>query len=251
MAGLCCTQSGFLCPDDWGYVELEKCGALNINEFCSRFMGEIMEFGNTILLTHLAATIIGIAAAFYLELIRAKLCNSGNVTRRIYLGFRRAVKICIFATALLWSTSLVYISYHANVAGMLIGDPIFWARITITVVISYNLLLVTHVALPMVKNLVGISIFGGLTESQQNKMIAMASVSGISWITITVLGFVKLNTAGQDTLLVYGFIVLVYAIALCAGLLLSKVGGFMLRKRFLQRMEEKRTNHRRLVGHFR
>ena len=208
-----------------------------------------MEFGNTILLFHLAATIVGIAAAFYLEMIRSKLCGTGNITRQIYVSVRRGVKICIFAAALLWSTSLVYISYKANVAGVLLDDPLFWARITITAVISYNLLLITHVALPMAKKLIGVSIFGGLTESEQNKMIAMAAVSGISWITITVLGFVKLSTGGQDPLLVYGFIVLVYAAALIVGILLSKIGGILIRKRFLQRMDQKRSNHRRLVGH--
>ena len=208
-----------------------------------------MEFGNTILYIHLAATIVGIAAAFYLEVIRSQLCSTGNITRRIYLSVRRAVKICIFAAALLWSTSLVYISYKANVAEVLLDDPLFWARITITAVISYNLLLITHVAMPMAKRLIGVSIFGGLTESQQNKMIAMAAVSGISWITITVLGFVKLNTGGQDPLLLYGFIVLVYVAALVAGVFLSKIGGILIRRRFLQRMDRKRSNHRRLVGH--
>ena len=208
-----------------------------------------MEFGNTILLAHLAATILGIIAAFYLEMIRSRLCQTGNITRHIYLKARRAIKACIFATALLWSTCLIYISYQANVSGTLISDPVFWARITITAVISYNLLLIAHVAMPMAKKRIGVSIFGGLTDSQQNKMIAMAAVSGVSWITIAVLGFVNLNTKGQEPLLVYGFIILVYAILLAAGLLLSKLGGRMIRHRFLKRMEEKESYHRRLAGY--
>jgi hypothetical protein len=212
-------------------------------------MGDNMEFGNTILLTHLAATVIGIITAFYLELIRSKLCADGNITRQIYRQFRRGIKACIFATALLWSTSLIYISYQANISAVLISDPAFWARVTITAVISYNLLLITHVAMPMAKKRIGVSIFGGLTKSQQNKMIAMAAVSGVSWITITVLGFVDLNTRGQDPLAVYGFFILVYAISLVAGLLLSKLGGRMIRHRFLKRMEKKRIHHRRLAGY--
>ena len=103
--------------------------------------------------------------------------------------------------------------------------------------------------MPMAKKRIGVSIFGGLTDSQQNKMIAMAAVSGVSWITIAVLGFVNLNTKGQEPLLVYGFIILVYAILLAAGLLLSKLGGRMIRHRFLKRMEEKESYHRRLAGY--
>jgi len=210
-----------------------------------------MEFGDTILLTHLAATVIGITAAFYLELIRSKLCDDGNITRHIYFKFRRAIKASIFATALLWSTSLIYISYQANISAVLVNDPVFWARVTITAVISYNLLLITHVAMPMAKKRIGVSIFGGITNSQQNKMIALAAVSGVSWITVTVLGFVNLDTKGQAPLVVYGFIILVYAISLVAGLLLSKLGGRMIRHRFLKRMEKKRVYHRRLAGYLR
>ncbi|MGB5706675.1 MAG: hypothetical protein WBM41_07570 [Arenicellales bacterium] len=213
------------------------------------YLVNTMEFGDAILLAHLVGTIFGICAAYYFDTVLSKLCNTGVVTRRIYLSFRHAVKACTFATALLWSTSLIYISYLANVRPESLTDPVFWAKITITAVISVNLLLISNVAMPMAAKRIGVSIFGGLTNIQQDIMIAIGAISGISWISIVVLGFVKLNLNGQDSMTVYGSIVLVYTASLAIGLLLSKIGGHVIRRRFLHRMEQKKSNHRRIAGY--
>lgn len=213
------------------------------------YLVNTQELGDAILLIHLVGTVFGICAAYYFDTILSKLCNTGVVTRRIFLSFRHAVKACIFATALLWSTSLIYISHLANVRPESLIDPVFWAKITVTAVISVNLLIISNVAMPMAAKRIGVSIFGGLTNFQQDIMISIGAISGISWISIVVLGFVKLNLNGQDPMTVYGSIVLVYTVSLAIGLLLSKIGGRVIRRRFLNRMEKKRSNHRQIAGY--
>jgi hypothetical protein len=208
-----------------------------------------VDFAQLVLTLHWIGIGIGAIAAFYLGLVLSKLCATGDLTKTIYLNFRQALKACILGAAIVWSSTLVYISYLANVNPVSAIDPGFWARVTVVALITINLYYIRTVVLPMARQRVGVSIFGGLTDVQQNRMITLGAISSISWITILVLGLIgKIGNSLQDFALIYGAIMAVYLLAIGACVLAGRYGGHWIRQRFKQRLRQKQFYYQKLVG---
>jgi len=165
------------------------------------------------------------------------------------MNFRYALKVCILGAAIVWSSTFIYISFLANIDPVAAIDPGFWARITIVALVSCNLYYMRKVVLPMAKKRVGMSIFGGLTDVQQNRMIALGAVSSISWITILVLAMVGRMGAGvQDFVMIYGAIMAVYFLAVGACVVIGRIAGHLIRQRFKQRLRKKQYYYQKIVS---
>ena len=208
-----------------------------------------MDFGESVLVVKLAGLLLGASGAFALGLVISRLCSTGKLTRKIYYSFRYSLKISILGAGLAWSGSLISISWLANVNPQELINPGFWAGVTILSALTFNLYFIRKVVMPMAKQRVGVSIYGGLTEAQQNRMIALGTISTISWITLLVLfalGDVVLGKFGFGYS--YGGIVLVYFSSILACVVAARIRGQVARKRFMLKLRERQSYYRQLVN---
>ena len=208
-----------------------------------------MEFGQNVLSLHVIGVVLGAMGAFTMGLVLSKLCANGDLTRKIYQGFRYSLKATVLGIAIAWSSMAVYISYLANNQPDALVDPLLWARVSVLVAITGLVYFIRRVVIPLAKRRVKLSIFGGLTTQQQDKMIALGAVSTVSWITMLVLSV--LGTAIlklENPWLTYAGIMLVFAISLVFCVIAGKVGGKIARRRFLNRMKAKQEYYNKLVN---
>ena len=206
-----------------------------------------MEFNNSIYTLHLLGILIGAGGAFYMGLVLTKLCDTGKITRQIYLKLRYANKVCIFAATVLWSTMAINISYLGNTSpeGLLAAE--LWASLTVIGFLTANLYLIRRVALPIAKARLGISIFGGLSNLQISGMLTMGAVSTISWITVFLM-WMRTSVGTLDgSIITYSSIVLVYLAGIAVAVALSRVGAVWVSNRFFRNLERKQSYYNRLV----
>ena len=188
--------------------------------------------------------VIGVISAFSIGIVISKLCASGYVTKRIYQRFRYSLKTCVFGATLVWSMSLINISYLANVSPDLLIDARFWASLAVLGVLSFNLYVMRRYAIPMAKKRIGVSIFGGLTNDQQNRMIVLGAVSTVSWITMLTVALMHQVAPGiQNFVMAFGIILGSYLLAILFCLLVGSLGGRMIRKRFFARLRARQAQY--------
>lgn len=207
-----------------------------------------MEFNDSIFTLHLLGILMGAGGAFYMGLVLSRLCDSGKITRQVYLKLRYSNKVCIFAAAVLWSTTAVNISYLGNTSPQGLLGAELWASLTVIGFLTLNLYLIRRYALPVAKARLGVSIFGGLSKHQLAGMLTMGAVSTISWITVFLL-WMRTSAGNLDgSFLTYTAIVLVYLLGVGAAVMFGWAGSSWISSRFFRSLERKQSRYNRLVS---
>jgi len=201
----------------------------------------------------LLAIVLGIGVTLLQDWQLSRLCGKGLITKRLYLRMRLVNKTGIFAAAVVWSTLLIQISHYASVNFEALVSQDLWARITICTILSMNLYAIRWLALPRAKKRIGLSIYGGLTDSQFNRMLGIGAISSISWVALLLLWLLAHDFLSLPNHMQYLAIMVIYFATLGVALLFSMFRGNFARMRFFKKLEKKknkrgkikRTNARR------
>ncbi len=194
----------------------------------------------------LFAIALGLCATLIMDWQFSKLCGRGLITKRLYLRMRLLNKTGISAVCVIWSTLLIQISHYASVNFEALVSQDLWARISICVILSLNLYLVRRFALPRAKKRIGLSVYGGLTDSQLNRMLGIGTISGISWVALLLLWLHAQNLLPLPGQIHYLVIMATYFASLAVALLFCLYKGNSARERFFQKLEKKKNRRNKV-----
>jgi len=194
----------------------------------------------------LFAIVLGVCVTLLLDWQLSKLCRRGLITKRLYLRMRLINKTGIFAAAVVWSTLLIEISHNASVNFEALVSQDLWARISICTILSLNLYMIRRLALPRAKKRIGLSIYGGLTDSQFNRMLGIGAISSISWVALLLLWLLAYNLLPLQGQIHYLMIMAVYLAALGVALVFCNYRGNSARERFFKKLEKKKSRRNKV-----
>jgi hypothetical protein len=179
---------------DFGYVTLEPVAWIR----------------TALRLVHFAGIILGIGAATLLDLIVFRFVLSRRIEDN-------SIRIIIFSSyvimtglALLWVSGLGFFVYYYFFDPTKIANPKLVAKIVIVGVLTLNAILVHSVCLPEIKRQTGLYLLEGLTRLQSILLVAVGTISAISWYVPLLLGIVPQfnNTIPSEVILaVYAILI--------------------------------------------
>lgn len=196
---------------------------------------------------HLVGIVLGVFATLYIDFLISKLCRKGRVSKRMYLRFRLMNKISIFGALLIWSSLLVGFSLPELATSQAILSEQLWAGVTILCFLSVNLYLIRKHALPRAKRLLGLSIYGGLSDGEHDQMLGIGALSSVSWVALLLLWMLDAGYLPIAVAATYETLMIGYLIAMSLALVFGKFGGRLARARFFSKLESKRSKYRSLV----
>ncbi len=136
---------------------------------------------------HLVGISLGVLATLYIDFLISKLCRNGRVSKRLYLRLRFMNKISIFGALLIWSSMLIRFSLPEIAGSELLLSETLWAGVTVLCFLSLNLYMIRKHALPRAKRLLGLSIYGGLSDGEHDQMLGIGALSSVSWVALLLL----------------------------------------------------------------
>jgi hypothetical protein len=164
-------------------------------------------------LVHFAGIILGVGAATLLDLIIFRFV----MTRRIE---ETDIRIIVFAShvimvglALLWVSGLGFFVYYWFFDPSKIPNPKLVAKIIIVSVLTLNAFLVHSFVLPQITIQIGQYLLDGLSKFHCFLLIAIGTISAISWYVPLVLGIVpQFNNTIPAEVILASYAVLVLSV---------------------------------------
>jgi hypothetical protein len=190
---------------DFGYVTLEP----------------IAWIRTALRLIHFAGIILGIGAATLLDLIVFRFVLSRRIEDN-------SIRIIIFSSyvimtglALLWVSGIGFFVYYYFFDPTKIANPKLVAKIVIVGVLSLNAILVHSVCLPEIKRQTGLYLLEGLTRLQCILLVAVGTISAISWYVPLVLGIVpQFNNTIPSEVILAAYAILIVSVNILVQIML-------------------------------
>ena len=190
----------------------------------------ITNLKSLITFTHLAGLAFGLGGAWILDLFILKHFRKEVVTLEKYQVIEFVSKLVLTGLVILWLSGFLFVTYYYLFTPEFLQNQKVWAKTFIVSILSINGLLVHRQLLPMIKRSIGKSLLTTLSYHDAQKMLAIGTVSIISWIFPVVLGVAKTLNFSTPAIVIVGS----YIVFLLASLLLSRLILSWVNRRHLQ-----------------
>lgn len=166
------------------------------------------------LIGHLVGLVLGFGGAVLTDIIFIKCVRASRVGRTLLLVMKTASNLVIVGYLLLVASGIALVSSGSTIS------PKFWAKMVVVLIIGVNGTVAHRVVFPQIDRRVR-SRIPNITIGFLHQISVVAAVSGVSWVTATVLGAWKgIHWPITVWMLLYAFTLLT---AVCVSLLITPV----------------------------
>jgi hypothetical protein len=177
-----------------------------------------MTYDHTLILSglrliHFAGIIFGVGAATLLDLIIARFIIMKAITIDQIRIIKFSSNIITWGLIFLWLSGLGFLVYYWFFDIAKIFNPKLVAKVIIVGVLTVNAFLVHYFVLPNISEQIGMRMLQGLGQLHATVLLAIGSISAISWYVPLILGIVpQLNNVVPAELILANYAILVVSV---------------------------------------